>query len=212
VGGLEVDGIINDQYAQSTSTDGQEGSQVEDGLLGEFVQRIKNALASLGLSIENGIASLKEIVTETLTAKKARLDKIEMVDQTTGDIYCTWVENGEWQKTKGECDNTVSPQGSSSESPVITTTPVGPVIPTEVPAEESSVPEETSPPAEEAQTPETPTTEEVPVVEESQPSVEEPVIEEAPAETQTEPAATPVVTESPAPAGSETPAEAPSGE
>ncbi|MFA4998433.1 MAG: hypothetical protein WC514_00165 [Candidatus Paceibacterota bacterium] len=212
VGGLEVDGIINDQYAQSTSTDGQEGSQVEDGLLGEFVQRIKNALASLGLSIENGIASLKEIVTETLTAKKARLDKIEMVDQTTGDIYCTWVENGEWQKIKGECDNTVSPQGSSSESPVITTTPVGPVTPTEVPAEESSVPEETSPPAEEAQTPEIPTTQEVPAVEESQPSVEEPVIEEAPAEIQTEPAATPVVTESPAPAGSETPAEAPSGE
>jgi len=30
---------------------------------------------------------------------------MEMVDSATGDIYCTWIQNGEWQKTKGACDN-----------------------------------------------------------------------------------------------------------
>jgi len=29
-----------------------------------------------------------------------------MVDQTTGDIYCTWIANGEWVKIKGSCDQT----------------------------------------------------------------------------------------------------------
>jgi len=43
------------------------------------------------------------LIAEKITAKKAKLDKIEMVDQATGEIYCTWIENGEWQKVKGEC-------------------------------------------------------------------------------------------------------------
>ena len=55
----------------------------------------------MGLTIENGIAFLKEITVDKFTAKTARLEKIEMVDKATGEIYCTWVENGEWIKEKG---------------------------------------------------------------------------------------------------------------
>lgn len=56
-------------------------------------------LSSLGFLIKNGIFYIKNLaVTET-----ARIQGLEMVDKTTRDIYCTWIDNGEWQKAKGEC-------------------------------------------------------------------------------------------------------------
>lgn len=30
---------------------------------------------------------------------------LQMRDQATNQIYCIWIENGEWQKAKGECKN-----------------------------------------------------------------------------------------------------------
>jgi len=96
-GQLAVDGSLAAESEQSGST--ENGS-----LLDSFTQKVKQALISLGVSIENGIAQVKELVTDKLFAKKARIEKLEMVDKATGEIYCTWVENGEWQKMKGECD------------------------------------------------------------------------------------------------------------
>lgn len=56
-------------------------------------------LSSLGFLVKNGIFYIKDLaVTET-----ARIQGLEMVDKTTGEIYCTWIDNGEWQKAKGEC-------------------------------------------------------------------------------------------------------------
>ena len=66
----------------------------------EFANKI---LGKLGMTINNGIAQAKEFIAEKVTAKTARLDKIEMVDQQTGEIYCTWLENGVWKKMQGEC-------------------------------------------------------------------------------------------------------------
>ncbi len=47
---------------------------------------------------------MKELVTEKLTARIAVIQKLQMVDQRTGDMYCTWIENGEWKKVRGNCD------------------------------------------------------------------------------------------------------------
>ena len=189
VTGFAIDDIINDQYSQGTSTESQisDSSDEESGLLSEFVQKIKQALSSLGLFIENGIANIQEIVTEKLTAQKARLDKIEMVDQNTGEIYCTWIEDGEWVKEKGECDDTVSPE-PTFESPAPVETPVEEIAPEEIPPEEPAssteeilpaetpveeiVPEETPPeetPSEEPESPaEEPVTDEQIMLSESQ--------------------------------------------
>jgi len=73
-----------------------------------LIESIKQALSSLGLFVENGIAHLQELIAEKITFRKAEGEKIkvqelEMVDKTTGEIYCTWIENGEWTKVKGEC-------------------------------------------------------------------------------------------------------------
>jgi len=83
-----------------------------------FIKKIKQALASLGLFIENGIAQIKELIAEKITAQKARLDKIEMVDQATGETYCTWIENGEWVKIKGECQEIETDPISEGPPPV----------------------------------------------------------------------------------------------
>jgi len=63
-----------------------------------FNNKLTN-LSSLGFLIKNGIFYIRDLaVTET-----ARIQGLEMVDKTTGEIYCTWIDNGEWQKAKGEC-------------------------------------------------------------------------------------------------------------
>jgi len=130
VDGFAIDEIVNDQYSQGTSTENQtpDSSDEESSILSELAQKVKEALASLGLFIENGIANIQEIVTEKLTARKARLEKIEMVDQNTGEIYCTWIQDGEWIKEKGECDNSVISETSSDSS--------GSIIPEQTPEEE----------------------------------------------------------------------------
>jgi hypothetical protein len=87
----------------------------EPSIFDKFTLAIKKALEKLGLIIENSLAIIqkifvKEIVIDNAKIKeaeieKARINKIEMVDQMTGEIYCTWIENGIWQKVKGECNN-----------------------------------------------------------------------------------------------------------
>jgi len=102
-------------------------------ILGDFVGSVKNALASLGMAIENGVAHLKELIVDTFTANKANIkevdtEQIQMKDKATGDIYCTWIENGEWKKVKSSCadltpsDSSGSSTGSSTTSPTPTDT------------------------------------------------------------------------------------------
>ena len=55
--------------------------------------------------IEKGIVDeIKELIVGKLVASIARVKKFEMVDAVTGEIYCTWIERGEWKKVKAECD------------------------------------------------------------------------------------------------------------
>jgi PKD repeat protein len=93
----------------------------------EFIQKVKEALSSLGLYIENGIAKVKEIVAEKLTAEivfsreikteRITTNEIQMVDKATGEIYCTWIENGEWRKVKGECESLTSQPTTNNQQP-----------------------------------------------------------------------------------------------
>jgi hypothetical protein len=34
-----------------------------------------------------------------------RIQKFEMVDSDTGNVYCTWMKNGQWQQVNGYCDS-----------------------------------------------------------------------------------------------------------
>lgn len=65
---------------------------------------VSQLLANVGITIENGITSIKNLVVDNLTVKTAKITGgMEMVDKATGEVYCTWVQGGEWQKQKGDC-------------------------------------------------------------------------------------------------------------
>ncbi|MFC1789720.1 right-handed parallel beta-helix repeat-containing protein [Patescibacteria group bacterium] len=101
IGHLSEDGLISFSTSSVvTTTDIINTEQIseEASLIDQFIINIKNVLKKLGLFVENGVAEVKKLVTNVI-----QTGEIEMIDQATGEIYCTWIENGEWVKIKGEC-------------------------------------------------------------------------------------------------------------
>jgi len=100
---------------QETTNEGEsvsaDDSTEKATILDQFTLAIKKSLEKLGLFIESGIAKVKQ-----LFAEKIRTEKLEMVDQVTGEIYCTWIENGEWVKVKGECGDSISISDSTGDT------------------------------------------------------------------------------------------------
>lgn len=106
---------------ESSTPDGFTGLIEDPGFISRITQIVKSVLSSLGLFIENGIARLetltaRTIVVERLEAQVALIskaeiqnlkvsEKFEIKDQATGEIYCNWIENGEWTKVKSSCED-----------------------------------------------------------------------------------------------------------
>ncbi|MBU3934609.1 tail fiber domain-containing protein, partial [Patescibacteria group bacterium] len=68
-----------------------------------IIDSVKSGLVSLGIVVERGIVKITELAVEKFNAKTARMEEMEMVDRTTGEIWCAWIENGEWKRVKGDC-------------------------------------------------------------------------------------------------------------
>lgn len=96
-------------------------AEVPDSGLGDIIRQTLN---SLGLFIENGIAKFQEFIAEKAIIKSARIqnldisEKIQLRDQATNEFYCTWLENGEWKKVLGTCEN-ISVSNSTTTNFVI---------------------------------------------------------------------------------------------
>jgi hypothetical protein len=68
------------------------------------------------MALEDGIATLKQVVAETIKVQTAQMDEMQLTDKSTGDQYCIWIEDGSWQKEKGTClEIENSPVSTSSE-------------------------------------------------------------------------------------------------
>ncbi|MFA6375770.1 MAG: tail fiber domain-containing protein, partial [Candidatus Paceibacterota bacterium] len=102
---LGIDGSVN-----STSTVNNFNTvAVEQG---SIVKIVKDTLASLGMIVENGAASVREMFAERMVAKNATIDlvtskKIQLIDEVTGEVYCTKIVDGKWSIIKGLCEGAV---------------------------------------------------------------------------------------------------------
>ncbi len=80
--------------------------------LSELGDKIKQPFVYLGSVIKAGILKVKELIADKITTKLVRIEKIEVVDEATGEVYCIWIENGEWKKTKSPCEDLINDQTS----------------------------------------------------------------------------------------------------
>ncbi len=156
-----IDELKGDGLA-STSVSGVDNSSL--------LSKLTDSLVSLGISIKDGVTHIANLAVDTFYAKTARIEKLEAVDQATGEIYCTWVENGQWQKVKGACagsetpapvappadstpaapapqDTPVSSQPDASVTPDISSNPPAPSTDTAPPADTSAAPSDASQPS-----------------------------------------------------------------
>jgi hypothetical protein len=92
------------------------GSVGNGSVSGVNTMSLKGSLVSLGLKLVDGVATLKEVVADKFSVKIARMEKMEMIDSSTGQVWCTWIENGEWKKVEGEC-NLVNTETVISQTP-----------------------------------------------------------------------------------------------
>jgi hypothetical protein len=109
----------------ATGAIGNASSTSELASGGGVGQWLAKSLETLGLGLQNGVASLRELVVGKIFSDEITVKRVKMVDEITGDIYCTWIANGEWMKVKGECgavpeatdnSNTSNSGGSASGS------------------------------------------------------------------------------------------------
>ena len=100
-----------------------------------FIQMVSN-------TVKNIVASAQDWVVEKFTAKVAYLNRVEaetvaiskgmeIVDQSTGSVWCVTIKNGDWNKVQGTCsavasttpvvpEITPSPSISPTPTPVVT--------------------------------------------------------------------------------------------
>ena len=109
VTGLTVGDVVNDRYKQTVEISNQSSDtvgQTEKDLFEEFINKVQQSLASIGVVVENEIVKLKELVADMVRTNNIEIEgKIQLRDQTTSDIYCIWIDQGEWVKIKGRCDS-----------------------------------------------------------------------------------------------------------
>jgi len=88
------------------STSGTWGEGSITGVKTEtLLNKVTNVLFSLGISVKNGITTIEQLASKKIKTDVVEIQQMQMTDKATGDAYCTWIENGEWVKAKGECSS-----------------------------------------------------------------------------------------------------------
>ncbi|MEK7613016.1 MAG: hypothetical protein AAB449_02635 [Patescibacteria group bacterium] len=83
---------------------------------GGLVATVTRALASFGLSIEQGIAHITKLVADTFTVGSAEQPAgITLYDKSSGEPYCLEIDRGQPQATPGKCG--LSTQSASTAAP-----------------------------------------------------------------------------------------------
>jgi len=61
----------------------------------------------------------KDIEEIKLNQKKQVNDELQMTDKATGKQYCVWIENGEWKKAEGNCNELENKKNQSSSNNIM---------------------------------------------------------------------------------------------
>jgi len=90
-----------------------------------FLEKVKNIFFSLGIEIKDGVTNIASLATQKFSAdtadiKQVSIQTMQMIDQKTGETYCTWIVDGEWVKEKGECSAMNLNKEPASIAPVAT--------------------------------------------------------------------------------------------
>ncbi len=76
------------------------------------IDQLKANLIKLGLALkDDGTLEVKNIKSEKIITSE-----FETKDKATGNTYCIWIENGDWKKEIGECQNISADTGNSGGS------------------------------------------------------------------------------------------------
>jgi hypothetical protein len=129
MGALGNSGLFEGEIAQDGESLISDMDSDSLSLLSSLANRVRDTLQSFRGIVRAG----GEWVFERITAKKAQVEKaeiekaeirnlevleaIQVRDQQTGEIYCTWLENGEWVKMKGECQNNNDVENNEIRAP-----------------------------------------------------------------------------------------------
>jgi hypothetical protein len=130
--------LLAEARGELSRTSGTWGTGTVDGIeSGTFLEKVKNILFSLGIEIKDGVTNIatlarKKLSADTADIKQVSVETMQMVDKTTGEIYCTWISNGQLVKAKGECstidfNNAVASVVTTASQPAVenpVTTPV----------------------------------------------------------------------------------------
>jgi hypothetical protein len=106
---VKWDSVKADLLAEARGELSQTGTWGEGSISGvkteTLLDKVTNVLFSLGISVKDGITSIKQLVSEKITTNTLEIKQMQMVDKATGEIYCAWIENGNLVNVKGECSS-----------------------------------------------------------------------------------------------------------
>jgi len=84
-------------------------------MIEELLKEKQNHLMAIGLLGLGILCFVFYAYTVTATPSEqgknldtARIQKMEMIDSETGNIYCVWMKNGQWQQVKALCDSDIA--------------------------------------------------------------------------------------------------------
>jgi len=187
----------------------------EEPQQGGFIGMVKSVLRLFTGTVQTA----GNWVFESITTKVVRVEKLELVDQGTGKVYCTWIADGDWVRVQGACSES-TPEPASSDASQGGFTPTPTPTPTPQPTGESTpepsptpTPEITSEPTAESTPEPSPTPTSLPAGGPESTPEPTPTPELTPEPTPTpEPTTTPTPTPEPSPTGGSEPTAEPTPE
>ena len=99
-----IPGSNIDQNNTDTTTDSEIQITQQNSPINAFVSATLSALKDAVLEVKTLIVDILQVRRATVRETLEVQGSIQLRDRATGEIYCSYIESGEWIKTLGACD------------------------------------------------------------------------------------------------------------